>query len=48
MSATERVRMKAVSYTHLYLGVNSVLGRYQAAALNGRSMVPFLSLGEGI
>ena len=33
---------------HSYLGVNSVLGRYQAAALNGRSMVPFLSLGEGI
>ena len=32
---------------HSYLGVNSVLGRYQAAALNGRSMVPFLSLGEG-
>lgn len=32
---------------HSYLGVNSVLGRYQPAALNGRSMVPFLSLGEG-
>ncbi len=33
---------------HSYVGVNSVLGRYQTAALDGRSMVPFLSVGKGI
>lgn len=30
---------------HSYLGINSVLGQYGAVALDGRSMLPFLSVG---